>query len=531
MSKISRYSKKVVAEKKTPKKPEKVVNFMEGTSYKVNPLLNLKLVACSSIFGESSYYRDGLDKTAGLRKQGHAISMPKKTTVTVFEEAVDKALDYDFASTLVFAGDLRNEWFMRLNPQIIFVRAMIHPKRVKFNEANPSFMAIQAKRIVQRLDDLKNQLDYWNYLHNGSKSHMPNILKKIWAEKLNLASKYEVGKYQSKGLIDLVRISHANSVVIDELMTNGRIEFDDQESTWERLKSSGKDWSYILKNIKIQHMALLRNLRGIFTEINGAELARNTMENLKLGVLNGKQFPFRYYRAYQEIEKISTINHKRMILDGLEECIDRSMENFPKLVGKTICLSDNSGSAWGGFTSEYGQTVVAEIDNLSSLITAYNSDEGEVGIFGDKLEIVNVSKRNGLLSQLKHLNSYQYKIGGGTENGIWLFFEQAIKQSIHYDNIFIYSDQQAGHGGLYGVNPRQYSQYKYKSTPNIDVLALVREYRAKVNAKVNVFSVQTAGYDNSVLPEYEYRTAILTGWTGKEAFFAKKVIDIWNQME
>lgn len=41
------------------RKNETVVNFMEGESYRVNPLDTLKMITASSIFGEPSYYRDG----------------------------------------------------------------------------------------------------------------------------------------------------------------------------------------------------------------------------------------------------------------------------------------------------------------------------------------------------------------------------------------------------------------------------------------------------------------------------------------
>ena len=90
---------------------------------------------------------------------------------------------------------------------------------------------------------------------------------------------------------------------------------------------------------------------------------------------------------------------------------------------------------------------------------------------------------------------------------------------------------QAGHGGLYGIRPEDYSMYRYGGSHYIDVLKLVQEYRRTVNPKVNVFSVQTAGYKNSVVPENEYRTSILTGWTGKEAVYMKAMEDIWNQMD
>ena len=51
------------------------------------------------------------------------------------------------------------------------------------------------------------------------------------------------------------------------------------------------------------------------------------------------------------------------------------------------------------------------------------------------------------------------------------------------------------------------------------------------NPKVNVFSIQTAGYNNIVVPEYGYRTNILFGWTGKELVFADSMIKFWNGKE
>jgi hypothetical protein len=55
------------------------------------------------------------------------------------------------------------------------------------------------------------------------------------------------------------------------------------------------------------------------------------MEDLKNGVLDGKQLPFRYEAAYQKIMEAGKINHKPLILDKFEECIDISVENLPKL--------------------------------------------------------------------------------------------------------------------------------------------------------------------------------------------------------
>ena len=53
MSKVSKIAKSA----SKFKSEGKVVNFMGGISYTVNPLETLKLISASSIFGEPQYYR------------------------------------------------------------------------------------------------------------------------------------------------------------------------------------------------------------------------------------------------------------------------------------------------------------------------------------------------------------------------------------------------------------------------------------------------------------------------------------------
>jgi hypothetical protein len=60
---------------------------------------------------------------------------------------------------------------------------------------------------------------------------------------------------------------------------------------------------------------------------------------------------------------------------------------------------------------------------------------------------------------------------------------------------------------------------------------MVEEYRNKVNPKVNVTTVQVAGYNNSVVPENLYRTSILGGWSGKETVYIKEMSEIWDNIE
>jgi hypothetical protein len=537
---------KETKERKIFDKMKPVTNYMGGTSYKMNPIDTLKMVTASSIFGEPQYYRDGEFAQKGVRDGITVIDrifakysiIPQEfggmKTSEFMEEIIDEALEYDFEATIRWAKVLREEFFMRLNPQVIMVRAAMHPNRVAFNEKNPGVFSEINDKVMARADEPASQLTYYIYRNDGI-ANVPNVLKRNWAKRLERASRYDIAKYKNSaiGMIDTVRVCHANSPILDELMSTGTVKFEENNQTWEVLRSSGMGWEEILKKCNVPHMALLRNLRGIFKEIDNRELCADVLKKLENGVAKGKQFPFRYWSAYKAVEKDAGVNHKPLILDSLERCMDASCANLPTMKGKTMCLTDNSGSAWGTFNSEYGSVTVAEIDNLSSIIAAKNSEEGYVGKFGDKLLEMHVSKRDGLLSQLDKLQKLG-SVGGATENGIWLFLDRAIRQKEHWDNIFIFSDMQAGHGGLYGTSKdcAVYSKKGYSVNGRyIDVAKLIDVYRRKVNPKVNVISVQTAGYNNVVIPEMAYRSALLYGWTGKEVSYASEISRQWDEID
>ena len=140
------------------RKSETVENFMGGESYRINPLDTLKMITASSIFGEPSYYRDGglgskvqdaryrrcelLDKHLLFAQDWYGL-----TTTEIMERTIDEALTADFEGTLRWAVTLRQEFYMRLNPQVIMVRAALHPGRKPFTDKNPGLF-LQLEHLV-----------------------------------------------------------------------------------------------------------------------------------------------------------------------------------------------------------------------------------------------------------------------------------------------------------------------------------------------------------------------------------------------
>jgi hypothetical protein len=226
------------------------------------------MVTASSIFGEPQYYRSGEFAEKSAYSDGSYFIdalLPSndllmgdhyagKKTSEVMEELIDKSLDFDFKGTLDWAMTLRNTFFMRLNPQIMMVRAAMHKNRVDFDKENPGIFKKIEQSVMSRADEPASQLTYWIY-RNGSKARIPSILKRSWAKKIESLNRYQISKYKNSGigLVDTVRICHAHNPIINELMRTGTVSINENQGTWEsyisKNGSTKESWNHVIDNI------------------------------------------------------------------------------------------------------------------------------------------------------------------------------------------------------------------------------------------------------------------------------------------
>lgn len=505
-------------------------NPMGGTSYDVtNPLTRLQMAAASCFFGEPQYYAqpgvatsaqdDGrevgqyvskLSTSLGVSLPTHWFSL---TPADMLVSAIDDALNFDAEATLKLAANLRQKENLRATPQVIMVRAANHPA-----VRGSSLIRTYGPEIIRRIDEVASQLAYQLSAYGKP---IPNALKKVWRAVLESTAEYQLAKYRMDGrqvkLVDVVNTVHAKSPAIDKLM-RGELSLTDR--TWEAIVSAGGGsaaaWMQalpLLLNPK-GHMALLRNLRNLHGH---GLLSRDVAKALEVGAAEGKQLPFRYYSAYVAMKAEGAPG---FVLDAIESALMASLGNLPRFSGRVASLCDNSGSAQGTTTSSLGTVRVSTIANLTGVLTGMVAEEGYVGVFGDRLEMAPVRVKSSVFDQLNELERIADTIGQGTENGVWLFFKEALEKRKHWDHIFVYSDMQAGHGGLYGTNPRDYENFRWNNSRYVDVAALVSAYRKKVNPNVMVYLVQVAGYQDTLVPEFYDRTFILGGWSDAVLRFA-----------
>jgi hypothetical protein len=521
------------------------LNWMGGPSFDIkNPLTQLKVVAGSCFFGEPSYYQGDAPSRRPTLTGGHGMAAIRslsaqerktlrsvlgavdptewrsETPATLMVKAIDAALEYDAVATLEYAAHLRHELHFRTTPQVILVRAANNPKL-----KGMGLVGKFAPRILERLDEVCTQMAYQLATY-GKK--IPKSLKRVWASRLEKAKAYELAKYTMKGrevnLFDVINLVHPAGDDINKLMKGELKLGTDGRDTWESIRSAGGSWAEAVK--VMGHMALLKNLRNLGQDTS-KPLTKDVLTKLVQGAPTGKQLPFRYFSAYKAVEALGNAQ----LLDALEECLVTSLGMLPQFPGKVASLVDNSGSARGATTSSLGSMTMAEIGNLMGLLTARVSDEGHVGVFGDALKMVPIQKRTGFFDELKKINQTGDTVGQATEHGIWCFWRDAIEKKQHWDTVFIYSDMQAGHGGLYGTGSA-YKGYVWGGSSfgggyaYIDVPKLIATYRKQVNPNVVVVLVQIAGYQDTLLPEYYDKTVILGGWSPEVLRFTAELMGL-----
>lgn len=267
------------------------------------------------------------------------------------DKIIDAALLYDYEQTILWASKLRNQYKQRVVPQAIMVRAALIRKNPNVQIKDQESFSDMQNLILKRADDVILQFTYYRQV-NGSIKNIPNILKRTWAKKLETLSKYELYKYKNKGvgLIDVVKVSHAHSSAIDELIKTGTIELEDKELPWNTLRTEGKSWREIVLTIKqMPHAALLSNIRGICSEIEDEQFISLLLDQLKEGVPTGKLTPYDYYKALKTVSKpfrdkkankYREIFNKELVIKALKECIKIYCEtNLPQINENNLIIT------------------------------------------------------------------------------------------------------------------------------------------------------------------------------------------------
>lgn len=529
---MSKYNAKAEGVKPT------VVNAMGENTYQLSAKEELVSTCMTTFLSGDHYY---------------------ETEKEVVNRIVNKLNEVDPLFAAKLALYVRNEGNLRSVSHLI---AATIAKRASGTEWSKRFY----NKIVVRPDDMSEILSAYavqNKMDLKKIRKIPNAIKKGFKTALERLDAYQIDKYKMNSrqvkMLDLVNLFHPKGTQRNQQAYHNLVNGEslaglyaskvlEKEMTKAGQKTQGKSVQEkeaakkeaienVLSNVKgMPIMNLLRNLRNIIlyapksVDDACAQLTNET------AVLNSRLLPFRFATAYEEIEKMSFSDKKsdtsiafeedynnqtitatefaklkEKVLNAIEDALQISCQNIPELEGNTAILIDHSGSVRGDSggssrVSAFSKTTSAMIGNLFGSMMAYRQKNVYIGLFGDRLIPVKVDRSQRLLDFNKKSFDKGANCGGGTEQGIYDFFRQAIREKKKIDNIIVFSDCQIGSSGStswYGTSGTE------RSATFQD---LIKQFR-KINPLCNIIVVDihnTRGNNVFYKPE---RVLNIAGWS------------------
>lgn len=426
-------------------------------------------------------------------------------------------------------------------------------------------------KVVVRADDMSEILSCYatlNRMDLKSIKKIPNSIKKGFKTALERLDAYQIDKYKMKRrsvtLVDLVRLFHPHATqknaeaykrllegkslvdlyeakILEKEMTKaGQITKDASEE--EKAEAKREAIASVLDNVKgMPIMNLLRNLRNII--LYAPDKVDDACAQLRIQnkIVNSRLLPFRFATAYEEIEKMTYSpselkegasdkitfesdiktqivdratfkSLKAKVLDAIEDALELSCLNIPKLEGKTAILVDDSGSMRGDTggssrVSAFSKTTTSMIGHLFATMFAWKQDDVYVGLFGNKLIQVPVKRDMKMLDFNKYSYNLGEKCGGATEAGIYDFFRTVIEDKVKVDNVIIFSDCQIGNGSCftswYGTSYADRGGHFHE---------LFKEFR-KINPTATVTVCNLRQYGGTSVFDKSQRINNIAGWS------------------
>ena len=332
---------------------------------------------------------------------------------------------------------------------------------------------------------------------------IPNSLKKGISDALQGFDEYTLAKYKGEGkavkMRDLLCLCRPTPKDAEQAAMWKRVLEGNLETpyTWEtELSAKGNTkevWESLIESGKVGYMAILRNLRNILNaNPSNVEKALSLIENPE-AVKKSRQLPFRYLAAYKELANIGGSR----VFDALENAVEASCENLPRLSGTTVIAVDISGSMDDSISAK-NSTRCYEIAMLLGLIANKICDNSYFYTFNNHIEKYAVSRRSGILETVKNA-----RCGGGTD--MYLPFKKMIDDKVNADRIIVLSDNECNSGGGF-----------YCRKP---VQALADEYRRISGNDIWVHAIDLQGYGTQQF--HGKKTNIVAGWSEKVFEFIK----------
>lgn len=472
---MSKFNQKQSLEDQYYNDPSAVQNFEGGLSFTPSKETELYLRCCTNLVGEDKFYVSGESDLKTLRD-------------------LIKSCSREFI--LKLAVYCRKELHLRSLPIMLLCEASNMYE--KYPEEDKSIVRKYAPKIIQRADELMETTAYWiNVIGDGKISNFPNALKKGIADSFYNFDEYQLSKYANRGSIklkDVFFICHPRARNDKEYDLFAKIVEDKliPADTWERKisskGSSTQNWEEIADKMGI--MALLRNLRNFeqHKAKKAIAIAKNRFRDKK-SVLNSKQLPFRWLSASKHVQDIG-------LLDALDEAMEISIKNVPKLPGTTVIAIDISFSMEAPI-SEKSTVKRWEVGAMLGALAHTISEKALVYIFAEDIATLPMRKRNAILENMKYVQKTLGSIGHTTN--AYKVIDEVKNLDLNVDRIILLSDMQT-YNTNYFSNKQLSSEWKKFS---------------QKSPQTYLYSIDVAGYGTASFLEKDKKVVLLGGWSDK----------------
>ena len=467
-------------------RPDFCPNEEGGIAFRPDMKTELMLRTVSSLISEDGFYKNGTSLNSDLRDTIHAVAKE----------------DPEFILKLALYA--RSQMHLRSVPIVLMGEFAISAGKGAVENAS-RYIA----ETIQRPDEITELIAYVQAQNGHYKGKMPIMIKKGVRQAFGKFDAYQLAKYNRPGevtLRDAMFMTHPKPKNDTQAKTYADLAAGTLASadTWEHAistqGSTKEAWAQIIP--KMGYMALLRNLRNFLDKGVDIQLVLNRITN-PAAVMKSKQFPFRFWSAYKEVQGRSDSGN---VLDALSDAADVSVQNVPKFPGVTFVTCDVSGSmTWP--ISNKSTVQMAEIGCMFGAMVHAMADNAIISVFGDEHQVVSLSRRDSLFTNTLKLR----KTPVGISTNAHLAIEYLLKNKIKVDRIIIFSDMQC------------YDTHGY----NRSVAENIRKYRREINPDVFIYSFDLSTYGTTQIPKDEPRTCLVGGFSDHVLQFIP-LFESWN---
>lgn len=337
-----------------------------------------------------------------------------------------------WAELSLLAVEARMKFNLRHVPLLL---AVLMAKRNENDGDQAQLVEDTVASVIQRPDELAEILAVYAKVNGrtGTKklNKLSHALSRGIARAFTKFNEYGLAKYNRDNEIklrDVLFLTRPRSTERGQKALWRRLAKNELKTpdTWEVAISATQgenkkaEWARLLREEKLGALALLRNLRNMTQAGVEDKLIRQAI----LAMNAGRVLPFRFIAAAQ---------HAPQFEDVLEQAMFKSLSGYPKLLGKTALVIDDSGSMGGKLSAKSDLNREDAAAALAILVREV-CQQAEVIVFANNAKVIAPRRGFALKDAIERAN-----VGGSTYTDKAV----ALANNQGYDRIIVITDEQS----------------------------------------------------------------------------------------